>query len=145
MVFKHILHQPTRYTIFPNDKLCGFNSLEHNSERTLFRGSIKCLKKYCRKYWIFTYFTRFDNGNGNLGLIYPQEQKYFKCRGDKSALTYPTSVHWWEINLVDFPTNLQILKCISCYHGSVFFSEFCSTNLNPPHLSLGKVVFQAGQ
>jgi len=54
MVFKHILHQPTRYTIFPNDKLCGFNSLEHNSERTLFRGSIKCLKKYCRKYWILT-------------------------------------------------------------------------------------------
>ena len=30
MVLTHILHQPTRYTIFHNDKLCGFNSLEKN-------------------------------------------------------------------------------------------------------------------
>ena len=33
VVLTHILHQPTRYTIFHNDKLCGFNSLKKKQKK----------------------------------------------------------------------------------------------------------------
>ena len=42
MVFTHIRNQPSWYTTFPNDKWGGFNILEHNSERKLFHGNMKC-------------------------------------------------------------------------------------------------------
>ena len=71
MVFTHILHQPTRYKTFPNNKLGEINVLEHNLEIKLFRGDKKCSSKCGRKYWIFTFLTRFDYGHTHLGVNYP--------------------------------------------------------------------------